>query len=98
MSGKRVQIRPKAYEDIEQIYRYSVTQWGAARADLYIYELNDTFETLAENPNVGRNCAFIRPGLFSFTIVSHVIFYKPTSSGIAVIRVLHKSMDHRRHI
>ena len=98
MSAKQVQIRPRAYEDIEQIYRYSVTHWGEARADLYIYELNDAFDALAENPNVGRNCAFIRPNLFSFTVVSHVVFYKPTPTGIAVIRVLHKSVDHRRHV
>jgi toxin ParE1/3/4 len=98
MSGKTIQLRPKAYKDIEQIYHYSVTRWGEARAELYISDLNDTFEVLAETPSIERDCGFIRPNLFSCSVVSHVVFYKATVTGIAVIRVLHKSMDHMRHI
>ena len=31
-------------------------------------------------------------------IESHVIFFKTTKTGIAIIRVLHKSSDYLRHL
>ena len=36
--------------------------------------------------------------LYAYNIAAHVIFYTPTPTGILVIRVLHKSMDHVRHL
>ncbi|WP_173402506.1 type II toxin-antitoxin system RelE/ParE family toxin [Legionella norrlandica] len=36
--------------------------------------------------------------LRAFNVGSHVIFMKITDYGIAVIRVLHQSMDFNRHL
>lgn len=91
-------LRPKADKDLEKIYSYSVKEWGAARADQYILDIEKTFQNLADSHTLGRDYSHVRPSLRAFSVVSHVIFYMPTAYGMAVIRVLHKSMDEKRHI
>jgi toxin ParE1/3/4 len=52
---------------------------------------------LADDPLISRKCDYVRQGLRVFNIGSHVIFFKITNYGIAVIRILHQSMDFQRH-
>lgn len=96
--SKTFKLRPKADQDLQNIYTYSVEQWGTSRADKYIRDLETAFQKLAATHTLGRDCGHIHPNLRAYRVVSHVIFYKPAPFGIAVIRVLHKSMDEKRHI
>lgn len=98
MSVKTYKLRPKAEEDLENIYQYSIEHWGNARADEYLREISSAFLMLAENPLLGRDCSDIRTGFRAFTLESHVVFYKPSGFGIAVVRVLHQSMDYQQHV
>ena len=98
MSGNTIQLRPKAEEDLEGIYLYSQKEWGISRAVTYIRDINAAFEVLANNAALGRNYNDVRPNLRAYNVASHVVLYKPINRGIAVIRVLHKSMDSKRHI
>jgi toxin ParE1/3/4 len=41
--------------DLQLILVGSVAQWGLARAERYILELHEAFETLAAFPNLGRD-------------------------------------------
>lgn len=94
MADKTFRLRPKADDDLVAIYQFTVLQWGARQAEDYIRELNLAFQTLAENNRIGRDCDHVRSELRAHTVGSHVIFYKPTVYGAAVVRVLHKSMDY----
>ncbi|WP_082243393.1 type II toxin-antitoxin system RelE/ParE family toxin [Xenorhabdus bovienii] len=40
----------------------------------------------------------IRSGLKGFPIASHIIFFRVVENGITIVRILHQSMDYRRHI
>lgn len=95
--AKTYKLKPRAVEDLEGIYAYSLRGWGAERADQYIRDIFAAFQNLADNDKLGRDYKHVRPDLYAFNIVSHEIFYKVTSDGITVIRVLHKSMDSRKH-
>ena len=48
---------------------------------------------LASNPMMGRRRDELFPGLRSFAVGSHVIFYRVMSDGTDVIRVLHAARD-----
>lgn len=96
--SKIYRLRKKADEDLQQIYVYSLEHWGSERAEKYIHSLATAFQDLALNPGMGRICNPVKPGLYAFNVVSHVIFYLPTAYGISVIRVLHKSMDYPQHL
>lgn len=88
----------KADDDILHIARASVQQWGLARAERYILSLHESFERLAEFPDVGRNANKISPGYLQMESASHTIFYRKIENGILIVRVLHERMDFTRHL
>jgi toxin ParE1/3/4 len=98
MTNKIYRLYQKAIEDLESIYLYSVAQFGIKRTDNYILDIEKTFQQLANNPEIARKCYYIRRNLRAITYGSHIIFFKVTSNGIAIIRVLHQSMNHEKHI
>ena len=53
---------------------------------------------LAEAPQQAQGCANIRPGYRRRGVEQHVVYFRPTSYGIAVIRILHQRMDVTRHL
>ncbi len=46
MSSRSVQLRPRALSDLESIYKYSLEQWGLARAESYLTQIHKAFEAL----------------------------------------------------
>nr|HAT8715341.1 type II toxin-antitoxin system RelE/ParE family toxin [Legionella jordanis] len=89
MPNKTYRLYPKAAEDLEVIYLYSVREFGIKRTEDYILAIEASFQHLAEGPLIARKCDYIRQDLRAFNIGSHVIFFKITDYGVAVIRVLH---------
>jgi len=53
---------------------------------------------LAEAPQQAQGCANIRPSYRRSGVERHAIYFRPTSYGIAVIRILHQRMDAARHV
>lgn len=96
--NRNFRLRPKADRDLENIYQYSVQEFGRTRAAQYIRDLDAAFHTLTDEPTLGRDDHSVRSGLLSYRVVSHVIFFKTTVDGIIILRVLHKSMDYKRHL
>ncbi len=96
--NRAFRLRPEAEQDLEKIYEYSVQEFGSERAERYIRELNDAFNKIANERNSGRNYDFVRPDLLAFNVVSHVVFFKSSSFGITILRVLHRSIDYGRHL
>jgi toxin ParE1/3/4 len=47
---------------------------------------------LADNPELGRVCDHIRPGWRRLEHARHVVFYRQTTEGILVSRILHQRM------
>lgn len=90
-------LSQRADEDLEEIYVYSFREFGEHQADAYLLSLHDCFIALAENPGLGRDQGFILPNVFRFDHESHVIFYTVRDPGIFIVRVLHNSMDTKRH-
>ncbi len=98
MLNKSYRVYPKAVEDLENIYLYGYNQFGLKRAESYIKDIEAGFQQIANNPEIARNCDYIRNKLRSWFVGSHVIFFKPIKNEIVIIRVLHKSMDYIRHL
>lgn len=96
--NKTFRLRPRALQDIEEIDAYTFREFGTAQADKYIRSLFEAFQSLFYNPNLGRGCEYIRLELKAYAVNSHVVFFKVTASGLTIIRVLHKAMDHQRHV
>jgi len=87
-------LSTKAKSDLIKIARYSQLTWGTAQRNDYLKILDNTFQLLADEPELGINCDCIREGYSKYPQASHVIFYKEHKGNkILIVRILHKSMD-----
>lgn len=98
MLNKSWRLYPKAIKDLEDIYSYGLDAFGLEKAESYIKNIEVAFQNIANTPDISRKCDHIRNKLLAWNIESHVVFFKKTTSGIAIIRVLHKSRDYMRHL
>lgn len=83
----------QAEKDLEAIIDFTVQRWGAAQSHNYIDELEALAQILADNPLLGTERDELSQGLRSFPYQSHVLFYVLQQEGIAIVRVLHTSVD-----
>jgi toxin ParE1/3/4 len=90
-------LSPRAREDMGAIWLYSLHEWGAEQADRYIDDLTTAFVFLVGSPKAGTQCANIRAGYRKYPVIRHVVYYRETSNGIEIIRVLHDRMLSSRH-
>jgi toxin ParE1/3/4 len=87
-------LSSKAKSDLIKIARYSQLTWGIAQRNNYLKILDNTFQLLADEPELGINCNYIREGYNKYPQVNHVIYYKEHKNNqILIVRILHKSMD-----
>ncbi|WP_294244506.1 type II toxin-antitoxin system RelE/ParE family toxin [uncultured Chryseobacterium sp.] len=93
MSERFYALSEIADKDLEEIFDYSVHQFGFEQAEKYFLEIEDVFQSLILNPYSGKKRDEIKPGLYSFPKDSHIIFYRIMDDHIRIIRVLHGSRD-----
>ena len=55
--------------------------------------LNEAFEVLAENPDLGRIYDEVHEGLGMHPSGKHLVFYFNVDPGIDIVRILHERMD-----
>ena len=84
--------------DIENHYEYGILTFGLEQAQNYMLAMHDSFELLADNPNLGRKADFLKENLYRFDFREHVIFYYQKPKGIHISRVLTEDMDFKRHL
>jgi len=90
-------LAPKAREDMEAVWLYSLKQWGTQQAERYIDDLTEAFGFLAKSPKAGTACENVRAGYRKYPVIRHVIYYRETGYGVEVMRVLHDRMLATRH-
>ena len=91
-------LAPEAKRDLEAIWLYTLEEWGLKQANRYTDELTDAFAQLAARPKLGTACDHIRKGYSRSRVGRHVVYYRVTDYGIAVIRILHDRMLPMRHL
>ena len=81
-----------AEADLLDIATYTLHTWGQDQAVRYVDDLEACCQKLAENPELGRACDYVRPGLRRMEHGRHVLFYRIPAKGILVSRILHQRM------
>ncbi len=94
----RIDKLPLAESDLIDIWIYGCKTWDAAQADDYLDSIEDTLNTLASSPKKHRIRNAFRPPVRICHHISHMIIYTIEEDAITIIRVLHKSMDVKRHL
>lgn len=96
MRGYR--LTPAARRDLSSIWDFTQDRWGVRQAEVYITEIREAVERVAENPERGRRCDEIRSDYRRYVAGSHLIFFVEHDDAIDVIRILHQRMDTTRHL
>ena len=91
-------LSERAENDIGNIARYTIEQFGIEQARTYRDSMVACFESLSETPGMGKKVDHIREGYRRFDHRSHVIFYKSDGQGILIVRVLHQRMNAPRYL
>ncbi len=86
-------ISKRAEKEIAKILEYSYRNFGLDQAIKYKSGLEDCFQLLADNPDMGRECSDIRDGYFRHEHESHIIFYTQRSNNIFITAIIHDRMD-----
>ena len=84
--------RPRAKSDLIEIWDY-IAEDSEARADAFIDRIDKKFRTLAQRPGIGRLRGELALDLRRFPVGRYVIFYRPLSNGVDIVRVLHSARD-----
>jgi toxin ParE1/3/4 len=92
----RVTLTSDAWDDYHQLLLYTVQQWGETQLVAYEATFDRAFTTLGEHPASGRARDELRPGLRSFPVGQHVIYYILRGRTVRILRILHSRMDARR--
>lgn len=91
-------LTPAAEQDLETIWTYTHQQWGVEQANQYIDTLTAMFTGLAHSPGMSTACDQIRPGYRRRRVERHIIYFRVTTYGIAVVRILHARMAAPLHL
>jgi toxin ParE1/3/4 len=87
-----------AESEIEDIYDYSIANFGLSVARDYLMGLHVCCQLLAEHQSFGTDYSFIMPKLRRYEYRSHSIYYQTMGDGILIVRVLGAKQDPARHI
>ncbi len=88
-----IRLSRQARADLEDIRRYTVETWGRAQWLVYYLKLVQGFETIARNPETGRDRSLFVPGMRSLNCEQHVIFYQRldvANGAPVVLRIVHQ--------
>lgn len=95
----KYELTNKAVEDLTGIWEYTIEKWSEQQADRYYNLLLDSFQDIANNPDLGKNYEGITNDLFGLKTSRHIIFYrKRINLSIEITRILHGQMDLKNRI
>lgn len=91
-------LSPKAQRDLDGVFDHTVTHWDLSQAMHYTDLVESACTGLAEASLQSQNCATIRQGYRRRNIEQHVVYFRQTSYGIMIVRILHQCMDAPRRL
>jgi toxin ParE1/3/4 len=89
----RFRLSKLAVADLRSIATYTQNTWGKEQRNRYLQLLDNAFQQLSAQPELGRCCDEIAPGYRKYAVGRHLVFYKVSTDSVDVIRVLHQRMD-----
>ena len=95
--GKYI-LSPAAQNRLKEIKAYSLENFGKRQTTIYLKNLRDCMQGLADNPSKGTERPEIKQGYYSQFIASHTVYYRISHTHIGIIDILHQSMEPRLHL
>lgn len=94
----KIVLKPSARRDLRSITLFTGERWGVSQQSSYLEAINQAFATLSANPQTGRVREDVGPGLRTYRVRKHVVYYRVDADTVTIIRILHANMDAARHV
>ena len=89
----RYKFTLQAQQDLMQIRRFTLKQWGSKQSRMHLEDLKKTVVLISEMPLIGRHCVEdLGKDIYRFLYSSHAIYYLVMPDLIIIIAILHQSM------
>lgn len=88
----RVEKSSRAESDLAVIADYIAAD-NLEAALQWSDDIHRTFQLLARDPLMGEDVGSLQPGTRRQVFGNYLIFYRPTETGIVIVRVLHGSRE-----
>ena len=95
---RELRLSRRADADLADIADYTISTFGIDQARQYRDQLKACFDSLRDNPQLGRSAEDLAPGLRRIRQQAHVVFYLADARQVLIVRVLHHRMDFERHL
>ncbi|MBD0777304.1 type II toxin-antitoxin system RelE/ParE family toxin [Maribacter sp. ANRC-HE7] len=82
-----------AVADINEIFEFGEYKFSNAQSIKYLIDLEEHFEKLSDNPDIGGERNDIKKGLYSLPYISHIIFYRKLKGKLRIVRILYGGRD-----
>ena len=83
---------PIAQADLIEI-GWHIAQHDLAAALRFLDAVEDKLRMLSQHPEIGQLRPDLAPNVRSFVVGNYVLYYRPTSGGIELARVIHAARD-----
>jgi len=93
LSKVRLALTRRAIEDLRQIERHSVKEWGRKVADKYLDDVTAALDRISQSPQLLQDNRVGIPGLSFYRIRRHVLVCDYRDNSVIVLTVIHTSMD-----
>lgn len=92
------EISEQAALDIEDIFVYTILNFGLPQAHLYLKGLRDIFKRLADFPEIGQDISYVLPMHRRLVHKSDAIYYKIVEQHIFIVRLLNTKQDPAKNL
>jgi len=83
-----------AEEDLEQIVRYTIREWGERQAKQYVDKLQECFQRIADKQAIAKTFSERFPQVLVTRCDHHYVFYlHPQRKPPRIFAILHERMD-----
>lgn len=93
-----LRLSRRAASDLAEIADYTISEFGIDQARQYRDQFQACFQSLLDNPQLGRSAEEVSPGLRRIRQQAHVAFYKYEHNELNIVRVLHHGMDFEQYL
>ncbi|KHT05283.1 plasmid stabilization protein [Pectobacterium brasiliense] len=92
-----MKLTPLAQRDLEAIYLYGLQHVNEEKTEAYLETIEHAFTAIRHN-KIGIERKELGPGLYSFPVARHTLFFLYETDSIIVVRILHQSQDIVQHL
>ncbi|MDJ0556433.1 MAG: type II toxin-antitoxin system RelE/ParE family toxin [Microcoleaceae cyanobacterium MO_207.B10] len=95
---RQIYKRPQVIQDLIELATY-ISLENLDASEQFLTAAEETFKQLARMPGIGKNCQFTNPQLVDVRqqaikgFRKYLVFYRPNTSGIEILRVIHGARD-----